>query len=325
MLIIPDAIAAQLVTFEEVVDCIESAFAEFDRGTSTLCDVVRGHAASTADSFGIKAASAAAQGYFGMKVGTYFPRLRDRGLPAHGSTTFLFDSDSGRPIAAVGAASLNGMRTSAVNALATRFLARPDACTLGIVGSGHQAVFEVRAVASVRPITRVMFWTPTGQHADAFSRAVYDFTAIHAEASDLQTVCAQADVLVTVTPSRAALVERSWIRPGTHISAMGADADGKQELDTALVAAAKVYVDVPTQAKTIGECQHAWRMGLLDAAQLEHRTLGRLVNRKAAGREDPHEITIFDSSGMALQDLTVAHRVYQRALHRADLTTVSLF
>jgi alanine dehydrogenase len=183
----------------------------------------------------------------------------------------------------------------------------------------------VRAVASVRPITRVLFWTPTGQHADAFSRAVHDFTGIRAETSDLQAVCTQADVLVTVTPSRTALVEQSWIRPGTHISAMGADADGKQELDTALVAAAKVYVDVPAQAKTIGECQHAWRMGLLDAAQLEHRTLGRLVNRKAAGRENSHEITIFDSSGMALQDLTVAHRVYQRAARRNDLTTVPLF
>jgi ornithine cyclodeaminase len=154
---------------------------------------------------------------------------------------------------------------------------------------------------------------------------VHDLTGIRAEASDLQTVCTQADVLVTVTPSRVALVERSWIRPGTHISAMGADADGKQELDTALVAAAKMYVDVPTQAKTFGESQHAWRMGLLDAAELEHRTLGRLVNRKVAGREHPDEITIFDSSGMALQDLAVAHRVYQRALHRGDLTTVSLF
>lgn len=325
MLIIPDAIAAQLLSFDEVIDCIEAAFAQFDDGSGTLLDVVRGHAATSADSFGIKAASAAAQGCFGMKVGTYFPRLRERGMPAHGSTTFLFDSDSGRPIAAVGAGSLNGVRTSAANALATRFLARPDASTLGIVGAGHQAVFEARAVAFVRPITRILFWSPTSKHADAFVRRVHDLTGVRAEASDLQDVCAQADVLVTVTPSRSALVERSWIRPGTHISAMGADADDKQELDPALVAESKVYVDVPAQAKMIGECQHAWRMGLLDAAQLEHRTLGRLINRKAAGREHAHEITIFDSSGMALQDLTVAHRVYQRALHRDDLTMVSLF
>jgi ornithine cyclodeaminase/alanine dehydrogenase-like protein (mu-crystallin family) len=325
LLIIPDAIAAQLVTFDEVIDCIESAFSELDGGLSTLLDVVRGHAATDADSIGIKAASCAAQGFFGMKVGTYFPRLRERGMPAHGSTTFLFDSDNGRPIAAVGANTLNGMRTSAANALATRFLARPDANTLGVVGNGHQAVFEARAVAAVRPITRILFWAPTSKHADAFARSVRGHTGIRAEASDLQTVCARADVLVTVTPSRVALVEKSWIRPGTHIAAMGADADGKQELDPELVAASKVYVDVPAQARTIGECQHAWRLGLLDAAQIEHRTLGRLVNGKAAGREHADEITIFDSSGMALQDLMVAHRVYQRALHRNDLTSVSLF
>lgn len=324
MLVIPDQLAAALVTFDEVIEAVASAFRAFDDGKSRLFDVVRGHGARREDFFGIKSAVDGSIGCIGLKAGTYFPQAVDRGLPAHTSTIMLFDADNAAPLALVGANRLNGMRTAAANAIATRFLAREESSTLGLIGSGHQAAFEAAAVTHVRPIRRILFWSPSRRSASQFVAAVRSSTGIEARPADLPELTATADVIVTATPSRAPLVRRSEIRAGTHISAMGADADGKQELDPELVAAAKTYVDVPAQARLIGECQHACRLGLLAEAALEDRTLGRLLNAKVAGREHAEEITLFDSSGMALQDIAVAHLVYRRALQSADVVSISL-
>lgn len=323
MLIIPDQLAATLVTFEEVVEAVAGAFRAFDDGRSHLFDVVRGRGARR-DDFGIKSAVDGSISCVGLKAGTYFPRASEQGLPTHTSTVLLFDADTAEALALVGANTLNGMRTAAANALATRFLARAESSTLGMIGSGHQASFEAAAVTHVRPIRRIVFWSPSRRSAPQFVEAVHSSTGIEPQPADLRELTAIADVIVTVTPSRASLVHRSDVRAGTHISAMGADADGKQELDPELVAAATTFVDVPAQARLIGECQHAYRLGLLKDSTLEHRTLGRLLNNKVAGRKHADEITLFDSSGMALQDIAVAHLVYRRALERPDVTSISL-
>jgi len=324
MVIIPDRIASDLVTFEEVIEAVAGAFRAFDAGESRLFDVVRGHGTRREDFFGIKSAVDGSIGCVGLKAGTYFPRAAELGMPPHTSTVMLFDSNSGRPLAMVGANGLNGLRTSAANALACRYLARQDSSTLGVIGMGHQAVFEAAAVVHERPIRHILCWSPSGGHREQFIAGVSARTGIVPQVVPLPEVIASADVIVTVTPSRRALFNAGQVRPGTHVSAMGADSDGKQELDPALVAKAKAYVDVPAQARSIGECQHAYKAGSISDEALESRTLGRLLNGKVQGRESAEEITLFDSSGMALQDIAVAHLVYRRALQRDGLTTVAL-
>ena len=312
------------MTFDDVMNAVADAFRALDDGASALFDVVRGRGARSDDFFGIKSGIDGSSGCVGLKAGTYFPRAAERGMPTHTSTVMLFDAHTAEPLALIGANRLNGVRTAAANALATRALAREDAVTLGLIGSGHQAVFEAAAVCKVRPIRRIVFWSPHADRAAHFVEAVVARTGLTPQAVERGEVPASSDIIVTVTPSRSPLLSRADIREGTHISAMGADADGKQELEPQLVAAARTFVDVPAQARLIGECQHAVRLGLIDGASLDDRTLGRLLNGRVAGRTDARQITLFDSSGMALQDLAVAHLVYRRALDRADVARVSL-
>ncbi len=218
----------------------------------------------------------------------------------------LIDDRSGRPFAVVEANYLNGMRTAAANALAVKHLASPEAATLGLIGIGHQAVFEAEAVAHVRPIRRILAAGKSTERCSEFQKAVRDRLHIEVEFTDIEQVARAADVLVTVTPAREPLVRAEWIRPGTHISAMGADGKGKQELAVDLVGRSELWVDHPEQAIEIGEAQHAHRAGLVTLEQLRERTLGALLKNPPKDAASRKLITDFDSSGIAVQDLAAA-------------------
>lgn len=318
MLIISNDLAASLMTFEEVVDAVQAAFQAYDDNTSILFDVVRGYAATPKNFFAIKSGSHGPAQCYGLKIGSYFPDNHHQGLAAHSSTILLLDSMNGLPVALIGANGLNGMRTSAANALAVRHLSRQDSEVLGVLGTGHQAVFEVLAVCKSRPIRKILFWSPSDHHHQRFIEHIRKDTGLVPEYTAIDALNERSDIIITVTPSRSPLIRADHVRPGTHISAMGADADGKQELDINLFKTAKVFVDIPGQAKTIGECQHAYKAGLLSDADLDQNTLGGLLNRKILGRTSEQDITVFDSSGMALQDLAVADLIYRKATAKSS-------
>ncbi|HSY87829.1 MAG TPA: ornithine cyclodeaminase family protein, partial [Verrucomicrobiae bacterium] len=269
-----------------------------------------GHAEAV---FGVKAGFDASLPVLGLKAGGYWPGNAARGRGNHQSVVLLFDPDSGQAMALVGANYLTGVRTGAASALAARHLARSEATALGLIGTGGQSLFQFRAARGVRPITRVLAWDPNEASLDAFGKAV-SAEGLPFEAPGLEAVARQADILITVTPSRTALLRREWIKPGTHISAMGADTAGKQELAPELVAAATLVVDDAEQAITIGECQHAFRLGLITRDRLG-LTLGSVVSGGFA-RRSADEITVFDGTGVALQDLAVAELAYRRARER---------
>jgi ornithine cyclodeaminase/alanine dehydrogenase-like protein (mu-crystallin family) len=263
--------------------------------------------------FGVKAGFDASRPVLGLKAGGYWPGNAAQGRGNHQSVVLLFDPDSGQAVALVGANYLTGVRTGAASALAARHLARPEAAVLGLIGTGGQSVFQFRAALGVRPIARVLAWDPNEVSLDAFGKAV-SAEGLAFEAPGLEAVARQADILITVTPSRAALIPREWIKPGTQISAMGADTAGKQELEPELIAAATLVVDDAEQAITIGECQHAYRLGLITRDRLG-LTLGAVVSG-AFARASAEQITVFDGTGVALQDLAVAELAYRRARER---------
>jgi len=305
MMFVSDAEVRRQVSFEVVLDAIERAFIALHEGRSQLFEVVRGQGGGEGHFFGIKAARDGSVPVLGLKVGSYVPDNHARGLPAHTSTTLLVDDLTGQAFAVVEANYLNGLRTSAANALATRALARPDAATLGIIGIGGQAVFEALAVAHVRPVRRILAVGTDPQRRAEFATALQGRVEAEVEFTDARSAASQADILVTATPARAPVIEASWVRPGTHISAMGADNVGKQELPVALVAAASLWVDDAAQASRIGEAQHVCGAGLRSVEALGERTLGRLL-REGGGRQSREDITVFDSSGLAIQDLAAA-------------------
>jgi ornithine cyclodeaminase len=269
-----------------------------------------GHGASATHRFGAKAGVDLRTPRPGLKVGTYWPENPQAGRPAHGSLTLLLDEATGRPAALVAATHLNALRTAAADAVAVRWLARPDAGAVAVVGAGHQAWFELAAVRRMRPVTVARVWSRDRARAEAFAaRCVAD--GLPAEAADLDAAVRGADIVITATASRTPLVARGWVRPGAHISAMGADGVGKQELDVDLVAQAACFADLPEQAARIGECQHAVAAGRLAPQAIA--SLGAVIVGAAEGRTGPDQITLFDSSGLGLQDIAVAEVALQRA------------
>lgn len=305
MLIISEQDARTLVSVEAVITAIEQSFVAMARGLAHNYPVVRELVGYQDAVFGVKTGCDTSAPLLGLKAGGYWPHNLAQGLTNHQSSTVLFDPETGRASALVSANYLTGVRTGAASAIASKYLSRPDSSVLGIIGTGVQASYQLLATLAVRPIRKVYAWDPSADNLAAFGRTVAELGLDYAPQSDCQTVAANADILITVTPSQRALIEKSWVRGGTHISAMGADTKGKQELDAALVASAALFVDEAAQAITIGECQHAFNAGLI-AEQSLRGSLGAVIAGLCEGRRNAEEITLFDGTGVALQDLVVA-------------------
>ena len=315
MWIISEADAQALVSVEDAIAAVEQSFAAMARGQARNYPVVREAVGYQDAVFGVKTGCDTSAPLLGLKAGGYWPHNLSTGLTNHQSSTLLFDPETGRASALVSANYLTGVRTGAASAIATKYLSRPDSTVLGIIGTGVQSVYQLRATLAVRPISKVYAWDPSPENLAAFGRTVADLGLAYAPQTDREVVAANVDILITVTPSKQALVDKSWVRAGTHISAMGADTKGKQELDAALVAGAVLFVDEAEQAITIGECQHAYGAGLI-TAQSFRGSIGEVIARLCDGRRTAEEITLFDGTGVALQDLVVADLAVRLAAER---------
>ncbi len=311
MLIVPEALIAQLVTPADAFAAVEATFAAMARGEARNFPVVR-EGLGEGRQYGFKSGLDRTGGQLGVKAGGYFPGNAARGLINHQSSVFLFDPDTGRPVAMVGGNLLTALRTAAASALSIDRLARPEARVLGIVGAGHQAGFQLRAAARVRRFERVIAWN---LHPEMLPKlgAVAAELGLPFEAVDLPRM-READVIVTITSSPAASLMAAHVAPGTHLACMGTDTVGKQEVEPALVAAATVFADEVAQAVTIGEAQHAVGLGLLEASAIT--PLGEVLTGRHPGRRAEDEITLFDGTGVGLQDLAVAAVAVARARER---------
>ena len=311
MLIIPEALIAQLVTPEDAFAAVEATFAAMARGEASNFPVVR-EALGEGRQYGFKSGIDRSSGQLGVKAGGYFPGNAARGIVNHQSTVFLFDPETGRPTAMVGGGLLTALRTAAASALSIVRLARPEARVLGLVGAGHQAGFQLRAAARVRAFERVIAWNP---HPEMLPRlgAVADEIGLPFEAVDLPRM-REAEVIITITSSPAASLMAGHVSPGAHLACMGTDTRGKQEVEPALVAGASVFTDEVAQSVTIGEAQHAVGSGLLEASAIV--PLGDVLIGRHPGRRSAGEITLFDGTGVGLQDLAVAAVAVRRARER---------
>jgi alanine dehydrogenase len=315
MIVISEQDARALVSVEDAIGAVEQSFAAMARGQARNYPVVREVVGYRDAVFGVKTGCDTAAPLLGLKAGGYWPHNLGQGLGNHQSATLLFDPQTGRARALVSANYLTGVRTGAASAIASKYLARADSSVLGIIGAGVQAQYQLRATLAVRPIRTVCAWNRSAEKLTAFGAVVRELGLEFVAAPDCQTVAARADILITVTPSQQALVERAWVRPGTHISAMGADTRGKQELDPRLVATAALFVDEAAQAISIGECQRAYAAGLITADSFRG-SLGEVVAGLCDGRRSAQEITLFDGTGVALQDLVVADLAVRLAQQR---------
>jgi ornithine cyclodeaminase/alanine dehydrogenase-like protein (mu-crystallin family) len=303
MFYISEQSVIDLVPQDKVTDVIAAAYAAMAAGAAANFPVVRerlGHADAI---FGFKSGIDRTGPTLGVKAGGLWPGNRARGLANHQSTILLFDCDSGAPLALVRGTWLTALRTAAASAISIRHLARPDATVLGILGAGGQAEFQVRAALAQRAFSRLVIAGRSSARAEALAAALAD-TGLSIQIASAEDMARSSDVIITVTPSLRAVIAAAWVRPGTHLACMGADTVGKQEVDAALVARARLFVDEPVQAITLGECQHAHAAGLIDPAALI--PIGAVINGTQAGRTSADEITLFDSTGVGLQDVAAA-------------------
>ena len=306
MLVIPEGLVADLIGPDDAFGAVEAAFTAMGHDQARNFPVVR-EALGEGRQYGFK--SGIMPGALGVKSGGYFPGNAARGMINHQSVVILFDPDSGVPQAMVGGNLLTALRTAAASALSIDRLARADARVLGIVGAGHQAAFQLRAAARVRRFERVIAWN---LHPEMLPRlgAVAAELGLPFEAVDLPRMVG-AGVIVTITSSPAASLLAAHVSPGTHLACMGTDTKGKQEVDPALVARAAVFTDEVAQSVTIGEAQHAVQAGLLAEGAIT--PLGAVLVGAHPGRQSAEEITLFDGTGVGLQDLAVAAIAVERA------------
>jgi len=320
--VISEATVRSIVTRQLAFDSVRSAFEAVAIDHAKVFDVVIGTGLNDGEAFAIKSGNDSDGKTVGFKCGTYWAGNNEKGLASHGSTILLLDPDTGFPKVLVNASYLNGYRTAAANAVAVANLARSDASVLGVIGAGQQAEQEIRAVAEVRALSLIKISTRSDARANWIANRLEDLD-IEMRFTSAEDAVRDSDIVTTVTPSKAPLVRDEWVGEGTHISAMGADDVGKYELDTAISNRASLFADYPKQSIVIGEFQHAFGEGLITSAD-EICALGSVTLGESPGRTSDGEITVFDSSGIAIQDLMVAEAVYVAAREMNQVQYIDL-
>lgn len=303
MLIVSEDICKQVIGRADAFSAVEGVFAAMSNGDAYNFPVIReaiGHADAL---YGFKSGFDKAAMVLGVKSGGYWPGNMAKGLTNHQSAVLLFDPDTGRLEAVVGGNYLTAVRTAASSSVSIAHLARQDSKVLGMVGAGHQAGFQLRAAAEQRSFERVVAWN---FHPDMLPELgkVAEEIGLPFEAVSQEQLGAEADVIISITAAHEPLMMKDWVKPGTHIACMGTDTAGKQELDPAIMAAATVFTDEVAQSITIGETQHAIASGLINEDDIT--PIGDVIIKKHPGRSSDEEITLFDGTGVGLQDLAVA-------------------
>ena len=320
--LISDEYVRQNLKLSDVINGVEKAYCLKSLGKAGLFPVITHEWLKGSKDMDIKS------GYidgdiqiYGLKALTYIESNDDQGFPRLNGVMMLFNSENGQLLGIIDSRSITGIRTGAAGAIGSKYLARPQSETLLLVGSGNQALNNLAAnLITMKCLKKVLVFDPKSpQLAKDFSeRAKVQLAAgllrdekqilerIEIKTIDnLEAGCSTADIITTVTPSLSPLVMKDWVKEGTHINCIGADMEGKQELDDALLPAAKVVVDDKMQSTTIGELEKGIKKGTYRATNI-YCEIGDIVNGNVPGRTNDEEITVFDTTGLALQDLIVA-------------------
>ena len=309
-----------------MAECIEAIEQAFRTGASApIASGILGMSA-TGGGFHIKAAllpnhPVRPTRYFAAKVNANFPaNPTANGLPTIQGVLTLFDATTGVPLAVMDSIAVTIIRTAAATAVAARHLSRPDSSTVTIVGCGAQANAQLQAISLVRPIARAFAVDTTPGLAESFARNATEQLGFPVAASPgLSEATAGSDIIVTCTPSRNAYLGREHVSPGAFVAAVGADSEHKQELEPSLMAASAVVTDSTAQCAAIGDLHHAIESGAMTIEDVRAE-LAAVVADPRRGRRDAQEVVIYDSTGVAFQDVVASALVYELAIRNEEGT-----
>ncbi|TPE48077.1 ornithine cyclodeaminase family protein [Amaricoccus solimangrovi] len=305
-----------LVTMAEVIEAVEAAHADMSRGTAAQPAPGAISLPSGTGAFLTMTALADRQGLAAVKLLADIPDNAARRLPTQRSVLMLVSKETGACEGIIHGQIPTRIRTAAASAVATRHLAREDSRVLGLIGAGDLAVEHVRALTHVRPFERVVFWTRNPETAARFAGRIAEAhpgLEVAAMATP-RDVFAEADVVSTLTPSREPVVEGAWFRPGQHVNAVGAPPrPDHREIDAAGMARARVFLDSrETATHESGDLLLAIAEGALAAADVGPE-IGDVITGVAPGRTSPAEITLYNSVGIAMQDVAIGALLLARA------------
>ena len=307
---------ADLLSIDEYIAAIERVFRLYGEGKTQSPGILGVH---THDGgFHIKAGILDLdQAFFAAKINANFPHNANRfGLPLIQGVIVLADAENGYPLAIMDSMEITVQRTGATTAVAAKYLARPDSKSILICGCGNQGRVSIQALSRIFSLEHAFAYDVDGTQAQRFASEVSTQLKIPVETTgDLQEVMKRSDICVTCTPSTRFFLEQDYVQPGTFMAAVGADSETKQELEPALLARNKTVVDILEQCASIGELHHAIASELM-TKQHVHAELGEVVAGMKPGRTSSDEIIIFDSTGMALQDVIAAATVFTKAVDK---------
>ncbi len=310
------------LTMEETIEAVEEAFREHGLGKAQMPPKSYLYYKKYDGDLRTMPAYLEELDATGVKVVNVHPANPDQGLPTVMAVVILNSPQTGAPLAMMGGTHLTNMRTGAAGAVAAKYLARKDSRSLGLVGAGAQARTQLRGLSKIFDIEMVKVADISLERCRSLEKDCRSFLDVEYElTTEIKDAC-NADILVTTTPSRKPLVKDEWINEGTHINAIGADAKGKEELEPTLLLRSKVVVDDIAQASHSGEVNVPLTKGLLTFEGIR-ATIGEVVAGKVPGRIDDQEITVFDSTGLAIQDVATATKVHQNALKKGIGTKLS--
>ena len=322
-LLIPSSVIRRLLGMRECIDAVERAFLAQASGNVVQPRITGSPVPHGA--FHVKTCGLLDPLVYAAKINANFPGNRGRhGLPTVQGVVALFDAERGSLLALLDSGEITRLRTAAASAVAARYLAREDARTLTICGCGVQGRAHLESLALVRRFDTVLAYDIDRDAARRFASEMSAQLGLDVrESESLSRGTRQSDVVVMCTTSREILLRCDDVKEGTFIAAVGADSENKRELDPQLVARSRVIVDDLQQCAAMGELHHALDAGLVTASHVAG-DLAAVVAGRVAGRQNEREITIFDSTGTALEDVAAAALVFDRAAGAEDAVSIEL-
>ncbi|UCB42306.1 MAG: ornithine cyclodeaminase family protein [Dehalococcoidales bacterium] len=304
-----------LLSMPEVIEVVEEAFRDWTQGKGNMPP----KAYLSVDQGDFRAMPVYLPGVAGLKWVNVHTANLSRGLPTVMAVWIHNDPETGYPLAVMDATDITAYRTGATAAIASKYLARQDSHTLGIIGAGRQAYTQIQAHAELFEIHRINVFDLSETTAEKLMQSFPEYSPRKSTLEEATT----SDIVCTLTPSREALLKKEWVQPGTHINAIGADAEGKEELEPSILKEAMVVVDDIRQAAAAGEINMPITRGQFTVDNV-YATLGDIVTGKKQGRIDPEAISVFDSTGVAIEDAAVARLVYEKARHAGTYQSLDL-
>lgn len=307
---------SRLISNREVIEAVENAYKAFNSGQVEQPEYLSIHMPAPRGEIDFKLGYYKVNETISMKAssGGFANNPASFGLPTGMGTIILFDARSCALICVMDGSLITGLRTGASGAVSVKALARKNASKITSIGTGNQARMQIRAINEVMKIDEIYAWSRTAEKLAKYKADIESEFGIPVIITETKKEAVeQADVLITTTRGVGAPVEAAWVKPGTHIVAIGTDQFGKQELEPEIFRNAKIVVDSLAQCSEKGETWHPLNHDIITSDDI-HGEIGEILLGRKPGREHEDEVTIFDSTGMAIQDITTADRIYQNAI-----------